>query len=223
MNTVNSNGKHAMLLMGGTFDPIHLGHINTAKETALWLNISKVTLIPAHIPPHKTGTYACATHRANMVELVCQEDPLFSLDQRELKRHSASYTIDTLQELRRENPKTQIFFIMGMDSLLSFTKWHQWRDILKLCNIVVNIRPGYSVSELKAEIPKELTGFFTDNIIAFKHAPANTMILHHCKEMDISSTEIRTNLKKLAIQKQCYQSYLLPSISAYIAKHKLYQ
>lgn len=222
MNTVK-NDKNAILLMGGTFDPIHLGHINTAKETALWLDINKVTLIPAHIPPHKTGTYACATHRANMVKLVCREDPLFSLDQRELQKHSASYTIETLQAIHSEQPGIQIFFIMGMDSLLSFTQWYQWQEILKLCNIVINIRPGYSISKFKNQIPQELTNFFTNDLIEFKNAPANKMILHHCKEVDISSTTIRAELKNATNHQPSYQPFLLPCITTYISEHKLYR
>ena len=86
-------------ILGGTFDPIHFGHINPAINTAKWLELSQLILLPAHIPPHKSQTKASALHRKAMVSLVCDDYPLFKLDDRELLRSSPSYTVETLKEM----------------------------------------------------------------------------------------------------------------------------
>ena len=104
--------------MGGTFDPIHNGHIETAKETAKWLNVEQLFLLPAHIP-HKYSSTASALHREKMVSIICQQQPLFQLDNRELKRKTSSYTVTSLQEIKQEQPESILFFIIGMDSFLN--------------------------------------------------------------------------------------------------------
>ena len=102
--------------MGGTFDPIHNGHIETARETAKWLNVGKLFLLPAHIPPHKSSTSANALHRETMVRIICQKYPLFQLDNRELKRQTSSYTVTSLQEIKQEQPESIVFFVRQLPS-----------------------------------------------------------------------------------------------------------
>ena len=138
-------------ILGGTFDPIHHGHLKPAQQVANWLKLEKLVLLPAHIPPHKNGTYANASQRKAMVELVCEHDKLFHIDSRELTRTSPSYTVETLKEIKSENPHSQLFFIIGMDSLLNFTSWHQWQEILMLCHLVVNNRPQYEFASINIQ------------------------------------------------------------------------
>jgi nicotinate-nucleotide adenylyltransferase len=210
--------KKVIAIMGGTFDPIHNGHIETAKETAAWLKVTQLLLLPAHIPPHKNTTTASAMHREEMVRLVCQEQPLFQLDNRELKRHTSSYTVTSLQEIKQEQPNSRIFFIIGMDSLLSFTTWHQWQTILSLCHIVVNIRPGYQLAKVNSATQKLLKLHQISDLKALNAQDCGGIIFHQNQTFNISSSEIRTQLHHKNVKKNS----LTKSVSQYIQQENLY-
>lgn len=211
--------KKNIAIMGGTFDPIHNGHIETAKETAAWLNVEQLFFLPAHLPPHKNTTTANAKHRTAMVNLVCQEQPLFQLDNRELKRHSASYTVTSLREIKQEQPNSRIFFIIGMDSFLNFTLWHQWQTILSLCHIVVNIRPGYQLNQINTATQQLLKSHQIDDLAEIKQQDAGGIIFHQNQSLNISSSEIRQQL--LSNKKQ--NNHLTECVHHYIIEKKLYQ
>jgi nicotinate-nucleotide adenylyltransferase len=144
----HSNQKKSIAILGGTFDPIHYGHILPAQHVRTWLGVDHITLLPAHIPPHKQTTTVNSIHRTAMVRLICQHEAGFICDARELNRSSHSYTVESLKEIKAESPNTQLFFIIGMDSLHTFMQWHQWEEILTLCHLVVNTRPHYHISQL---------------------------------------------------------------------------
>ncbi|WP_133405911.1 nicotinate-nucleotide adenylyltransferase [Parashewanella tropica] len=133
-------------ILGGTFDPIHYGHIRPALEVREKLGLDKIWLMPNHIPPHKQGTHTTSQHRLNMVNLVCQDHIEFELCDIELQRETPSYTVKTLEELTEQYPEHQFTFIMGMDSLLSLEKWYQWQRLFDLCNIAVTHRPDYQLN-----------------------------------------------------------------------------
>ena len=227
MNTTNSpehktdlSEPEMIVLLGGTFDPIHLGHTLPATETAQWLGAEKIYLIPAHLPPHKNKTHANAQQRVAMAELICCNNALFQLDTRELQRDSLSYTVDTLKEIKIEQPNSQLYFIMGMDSLLSFTLWERWQQILSLCNIVVNIRPGFSdIKQLKTAIDPVLCSYLVDDLATVKKQPSGKIILHECTPFNISSSEIREKIKTGA----SYQALVSPSVHKYIEQNQLYR
>jgi len=211
--------KKNIVIMGGTFDPIHNGHIETAKETAQWLNVDHVFLLPAHIPPHKSSTRANAIHRENMVKIICQQLPLFQLDDRELTRKTPSFTVTSLEEIKQEQPDSKIFFIIGMDSLLNFTSWHQWQKILSLCHLVVNIRPGYPLKQINTATQELLKNHQISNISGITQKDAGGIILHKNQSFDISSSEIREQLSKKTLS-----TNLLPTaVHKYIIEEKLYQ
>ena len=211
--------KKSIAIMGGTFDPIHNGHIETARETAIWLNVDKLFLLPAHIPPHKNSTTANALHRETMVSIICQQYPLFQLDNRELKRQSSSYTVTSLQEIKQEQPESTIFFIIGMDSLLSFTTWHQWEKILTLCHIVVNIRPGYELNEINMATKQLLQAHQIQDLKEIKQQETGKIIFHQNQSLDISSSEIRHQLLNNKFDK----NHLAESVHHYIIQENLYQ
>lgn len=218
MSTTKQNPAKIIALFGGTFDPIHLGHILPVQATAKWLGAEQLHLIPAHIPPHKIATHASASQRAEMVSIVCQQYN-YKLDKRELNRKSRSYTVDTLHEIKAEQPQTSLYFIMGMDSLLSFTQWYKWQDILNLCNLVVNIRPGYDHDALETKLEPELSSRLVYNIEQLKRQQVGQILIHESKELDISSTSIRAKIKA---GENCRQ--LLPeAIYNYIEQNKLYR
>ncbi len=215
---VNSDNPDQLAILGGTFDPIHLGHTIPAKKIANWLGLTKVTLMPAHIPPHKATPAVSSATRSEMVRLVCQLDPLFELDTRELERDKPSYTIDTLTEIKNERPDTQIFFLVGMDSLLNFTKWVQWRQILKLCHLVVSTRPGYDLAKLPSATKELLVEYqCTKEEVLAKNA-GGILLAPPCQQ-DISSTAIRAALSNTLSADQ----WLPPEVAKYISLNKLYQ
>ena len=219
MNITNQSAPKLIALLGGTFDPIHFGHILPAQETAKWLGVEQLFIIPAHIPPHKIGTHANAKHRANMVSLVCNNDKIFNLDNRELNRQNRSYTIDTLKEIKAEQPNTDLYFIMGMDSLLTFTSWHCWQEILTLCNLVVNIRPGYNHRTLETSLAPELKTRLIYNLAKIQPQKTGLILIHESQEVNISSTEIREKIKSC----EDYSKDLPKQVYDYINQHKLYR
>lgn len=209
--------KNAIALFGGTFDPIHTGHIHTAEALAKWLNINKVTLLPANIPPHKASPSVSSSQRAEMVELVCHKHPLFTCDKRELMRDKPSYTVDTLAEFRHEQPNADIYFFIGMDSLLTFTKWHQWPRILTLCHIVVCTRPGYDMESM-SEVTKQMLAEHQINLVELTAKKTGGVLFAPPSEHNISSSELRAAFA----QKQFNETWLTPEVSQYIQENKLY-
>jgi len=210
-------------ILGGTFDPIHHGHLNPAKQVAQWLDINKITLLPAHIPPHKSSTSADALQRKEMVSLVCQNDPLFELDARELTRHTPSFTVETLKEIKRDNPNSQIFFIIGMDSLLNFTSWHQWQEILTLCHLVVNSRPCYDLSTMNNETNTLLKNHRATQLSEIKQCESGRIFIHENQHWDVSSTELRTQLKVQLKHQQTAHNAIPDCVLNFITQEQLYR
>ncbi|MFQ3338736.1 MAG: nicotinate-nucleotide adenylyltransferase [Colwellia sp.] len=220
INTIINTG---IGILGGTFDPIHLGHTQSAQAVANQLNLTEVLLIPAHIPPHKISAklvpHASAEQRAAMVEIACQKSELFTCDLRELKRSGHSYTVDTLKELKQQYPTKALFFIIGMDSLLTFTTWHKYKEILSLCHLVVNTRPNYSIEQLNEETETLLSNCQTADLTELTLVNHGKIFFAIKSFLDVSSTQIRRRLA----QKKAYNHQLSPSISEFIHKNKLYR
>lgn len=219
MNTPNSTTLKKIGILGGTFDPIHYGHIKPAINNAKALSLDSCILLPANIPPHKASTSATSIQRKAMVELVCQEYPLFTIDERELNKNSTSYTIESLKDIHQEHDNAQIFFIIGMDSLITFSTWHQWQDILNYCHLLVNVRPGFELSELSQSCYQYMSPFFVSDINEVASEKAGKIIFQQQVELAISSTELRQE-----IAKGKFNNPLLPqTIAHYIQQNKLYQ
>ncbi|WOH37559.1 nicotinate-nucleotide adenylyltransferase [Thalassotalea fonticola] len=203
-------------IFGGTFDPIHLGHTKPSEDIAKQLGLSQVLLVPAHIPPHKQSTVASTLQRKKMVELVCNESSLFTLDERELKRHTKSVTIDSIKELKQQHPNARLYFFIGTDSLISLPTWHQIQELLTLCHFVVSTRPGYCPTTLCDE---SICKRITDDINLVKQQSAGKILLLETCQVNISSTEIR---KKLNGKEDCSE-FLSKSVAQFIEQHKLYR
>jgi len=227
MNTANdtenkSLHQNAIGIFGGTFDPIHIGHTIPAKSVARWLNLNKILLLPACIPPHKETPKISAQQRAKMVELVCENDSLFQCDLRELYRSGLSYTVETLKELKQDYPNKILFFIMGMDSLLTFTQWHNYKEILTLCHLVINHRPNYKIDRLNNETQLLLSHYKVDSLEQLKTKNAGAIIfapkISSDINLDISSTNIR---QQFANNEFCSQ--VSPDVLAFINKNQLYR
>ena len=133
-------------ILGGTFDPIHIGHLRSALEVKENLKLDEMRLIPVYFPPHRKPPVASPEHRLNMVRCAVKNTDL-SVDDKEITRQGISYTVETLTSLREEFPNHSISIILGTDAFLKLQNWHQWEKILTLCNIIVIHRSGWSLNE----------------------------------------------------------------------------
>lgn len=132
-------------IFGGTFDPIHIGHLRLALELKQQLGLDEMHLLPCYLPPHRAEPGATAIQRVEMLELAVQDCPELKIDTRELRRDKPSYTVDTLTELRAElGSQVSLVLCMGMDSFCSLDSWHEWQQLIRLAHIVVVERPGYT-------------------------------------------------------------------------------
>ena len=182
--------KAAIGLFGGSFDPVHYGHLRTAWELLQLLELQELRFLPCGTPPLKAPNRATADHRLAMLQAAIREYPQFRVDARELQRNGPSYTVETLIDLRRELPDTPFCLILGMDAWLSFPQWHRWQDILDLTHIVVAHRPGCELETtgLIAELMQERQ----TNAAADLHAAlAGQIFVHEVTQLEISSSAIR--------------------------------
>lgn len=205
----------AIGIVGGTFDPIHLGHLVPAHYAAQALKLDKVLLLPNAIPPHRDPHQAPAQARLKMVQLAAQLYPEFSVDTREWQRDKPSYTYDTLVELRAENPDAALCFICGVDAFSKLDSWYRWQSLLSLSNFVVCQRPDQSLPEQGpvAELLKEHCATTTEL------SAAGSILLVDTPLLDISSTAIR---ERLTNGQSCAE-WLPAQVWSYMQEHNLYR
>ncbi|PJG59191.1 nicotinate-nucleotide adenylyltransferase [Aeromonas cavernicola] len=205
-------------LLGGTFDPIHIGHLRPAIEVRDAIGLAEVRLIPNHIPPHRANPFCSSEQRLAMVRLAAAENRHFVVDERELLRDKPSYTIDTLVELRQELPETPLCFLMGMDSLLGLPSWHRWQELLGYAHLVVSVRPGWQ-PDYPAEVAQLLARHHTTDASALHRCLAGHVWLADNQPIDLSATRLRALLDAGQDAR-----YLLPeSVAHYIDQQGLYR
>jgi nicotinate-nucleotide adenylyltransferase len=208
-------------LLGGTFDPIHFGHLGMAQELAEALALDTVKFIPAAVPPLKSQPSASAADRCAMVQLAIANNPDFQLDDRELKRTGPSYTLDTLRSLRSElSEQDSLVLFIGSDAFKQFNRWHQWQEIIRLCHIALVARPDSDVSTgLNPELVTFLQDHYTENAMDLQSESAGLITMQAITPLAISSSAIREQLKNRQSAR-----YLTPDcVLDYIAQHGLYQ
>ena len=179
-----------MGVFGGTFDPIHYGHLRTAFEMLQALRFADVRFIPCGDPPHRGTTFASAAERLRMVELATAGQDGFVADDREVRRNGPSYTIDTLLTLRNEFPGRAIGLILGMDAFLGLPEWHRWDEILGLSHIIVAHRPGWKAPDI-GPLGDLITEFGTHRVDDLHTTLNGRLHIHAVTQLEISSTEIR--------------------------------
>jgi nicotinate-nucleotide adenylyltransferase len=214
----NNDPQPAIGFLGGTFDPIHFGHLRPALEIGEALSLQQIFLMPNHIAPHKSSSHCSAKQRCEMVKLAIQQQPKLALDNRELNRAKPSYTLDTLKELKVSYPNNPICFIMGMDSLISFNSWFQWQEILKYCHLVISQRPRWH-GQFNSAVQTVVDECKTIDKQDLHNLQSGKIYFQTTSQLDISSTEIRQLLKQnISID------YLVPeAVNDYIKQHQLYR
>ncbi len=212
-----------LALLGGTFDPIHFGHLRLAEELAEALGIGEVRFIPAGRPPHRGQPSAAANHRLEMARLAIAGNPRFVLDEREFRRAAPSYSVDTLTELRAEiGAQTPLVLFMGADAFLGLTTWHEWRRLFDLAHVAVAHRPGFSTAAWEDALPDPLRRLLAthraEQAGEILKKPSGLIFLHGITQLDISASRIRGR----ALRGESLR-YLLPdAVIAYLNENHLY-
>ncbi len=199
-------------IFGGTFDPVHNGHLQSVLSLLDVLSFDQIHLLPSATPPHRLPTRSSAKHRLNMVELAIEGYPQLVADGRECKRQGKSYTIDTLESFRTEFPNDCLAFITGVDAYRDIPNWKQWQDYLDYSHIVVMRRPGHEFESSWGD------NFMTDSKAKLRQQTNGLIYFAQTKCVDISSTQIR---KKLSAGDST-KTELPEAVLKYIIENKLY-
>jgi nicotinate-nucleotide adenylyltransferase len=205
-------------ILGGTFNPIHYGHLRIAQEAAEAFALSQVKFLPAAKPPLKKEPIVSAKQRAEMVQLAIAANPLFSLDSRELDRNGPSYTIDTLESLRADHPEEPLCLIIGTDAFAHFDQWHRWQQILDYCHLIVVSRPPVANLDLSEPLHTLLQTHQTDDTTKLSQHAHGLIAILTVTALDISSSHIRS-----IVHAHQNPAYLCPEVViSYIQAHQLY-
>lgn len=210
-------------ILGGTFDPIHYGHLRLAEEMLELANLRQIRFVPAGTPPHRDAPQVSAQHRSTMVRLAIADQPAFVLDAREVERTGKCYTVDTLRELRAELGEAQpLCLLMGGDAFLQLHTWHEWERLFELAHIVVGYRPGFTLEDsIHTAMPK-LQSHYQQRLCAaevLSQKPAGGIAELAIPKLEISATLIRSRVAENRSIR-----YLLPNaVADYIHQHQLYE
>jgi nicotinate-nucleotide adenylyltransferase len=203
-------------IFGGTFDPIHYGHLRPVTEVADALGLQQVRFVPAAAPPHRPPPIASAADRLRMVELAVAGRAVFRVDDRELRRSGPSYTVDTLTSLRAELGATPFGLIIGMDAFLGLSTWHRWEALPSLAHLIVMQRPGWEL--LGGGVPAWARDRVASEAAALRRQPSGYVWLQAVTPQSISASAIRAALA----QGESVDALLPAPVLDYILAHHLY-
>lgn len=214
----------ALGLFGGTFDPVHYGHLRAAEEVRDALDLAELRLVPARDPPHRDTPSASAAQRVAMLKLALAEFPQLVLDTREIDRVGKSYTVDTLRELRGERPGRPLVLVMGVDTFAGLPHWHRWRELPELAHIAVVTRPGTRVEDaLQGPLAKLWQNRYREDAVQLQTAPAGAIFMVSVKPQSISATAIRAALAQGREGIAQVRGLLPAAVLTYIDHHQLYR
>jgi nicotinate-nucleotide adenylyltransferase len=177
-------------LFGGTFDPIHYGHLRTAFELLQVLKLSQVRFLPTGSPPHREVPLAPAELRLQMVRAAVFGQNGFVVDDRETRRQGLSYSVDTLTELRRDFPQHPLCLLLGMDAFLGLPTWHRWREIFELCHVIVAHRPGWK-APMMGPLGKLMVDRGTGSVRELHGSLGGRIYVQAVTQLEIASTDLR--------------------------------
>ena len=210
-------------LFGGTFDPVHRGHLCIAEEVCRAFSLTRVEFVPARTPPHKTGrTITDIKHRLAMLEKALAGEPGFRVSREEACREGPSYLVDTLRSYRAKLPPgASLFFLMGMDSYREISTWRDYADLFSLTDFVVISRPGYPRPAIGETLAPEVAARFTEGSgppVYLEHRSGHRIYFHETLSLDVSSARIREQLR----QGQSPSALVPDKVLAYIRENNLY-
>ena len=212
-----------LAILGGTFDPVHWGHVRIASETAAALQLPEVRLMPSQVPVHRAAPGATGDQRLAMLKLAVAGAPGLSVDDRELTRDTPSYTALTLASLRAEFPQRPLLWLIGIDAFMHINHWYQWPRLFELAHFVVLNRPGFAVSQALSPALNEVwQGRLTQSAGALTQTKHGHIFLHTVTPQMISATAIRNTIAAGASD-HALVSLLPRPVLAYIRAHQLYR
>ena len=213
-----------LALLGGTFDPIHYGHLRLAADVKAALSLAEVRLVTAGIPPHRAPPVASAAHRFAMTALGCAEFEGLVADGRELDRPGPSYTVVTLEELHAEQPKLPLALLVGIDAFRGFTSWWRWERLFTLAHLVVVERPGTTTDPGALPLPLQThwQRRLTTDPLRLERTLAGAILRVPITPQPISATEIRAALALGVAGRERVRGLLPASVLDYIARNRLY-
>lgn len=196
-------------LFGGTFNPIHHGHLAMAQAFFQELRLDKVIFLPTGDSYHKTTTAVAAHHRLNMTQLAVEPYPYFSVSDEDVRRQGATYTYDTVEIFKQRYPQAQLWWLMGSDSLLQLHTWHRWQDLVNMTHIAVAMRSEQNLTQVPESLRIWLSRALVEGSVYVLNMP----------QYPISSTNIREKLAK----GENASAWLPESVQSYIVQQGLYQ
>ncbi|MBE0575974.1 MAG: nicotinate-nucleotide adenylyltransferase [Desulfuromonadales bacterium] len=209
-------------ILGGTFNPIHLAHLRIAEEVQQACDLDRLLFIPAAEPPHKdVAGQVSFEHRLAMVKAAIRDYPKFQVSDLEIRRSGKSFSVDTLEILRKQDPQGERFFIVGLDSYRDIASWKDFTRIFSLSHLVVMTRPGVALSDPLDPLPVAAREDFCYDSDAeiIRHKSGNNVIFLKETYLNISSTKIRQMLST----GQSIRHLVAPAVADYIQEHGLYQ
>lgn len=205
-------------IFGGTFDPVHFGHLRAADEAREALSLDDLRLLPAGQPPHRSHTFASAGHRLAMLGLALEGQTGLRADDREVRRSGCSYMVDTLAEIRREEGDVPLLLMIGQDAANSLDSWHEWRSLFDLAHIVVMRRPD-SRHEYSEALTRQVQGRLTTDPGRLRESVSGLVLPLEVTQLAISSSFIREKIRSGRSAR-----FLTPeSVIRYIGEHGLYR
>jgi nicotinate-nucleotide adenylyltransferase len=193
-------------ILGGTFDPVHFGHLRPALDVQQALGISCVHLLPCRVPPHREPPRGSPEQRLELLRLAVEDEPALEIDERELHREGPSYMVDSLESFRSEKGDEPLCLALGMDALLGLESWHRWQDLTRLCHLVVMQRPGSEWPQQGA-IAEWVSKVRVDDATRLNEQASGLVFAVPVTQLGVSSTQIR---ELLAAGKS--PRYLMPDV-----------
>ena len=219
----NASQTSPLAVLGGTFDPVHWGHLRIASETAAALQLPEVRLMPSQAPVHRASPGASGAQRLAMLKLAGEGHPGLAVDDREITRDTPSYTVLTLASLRAEFPLRPLVWLIGIDAFMHINHWHQWPRLFELAHFVVLNRPGFAVSQALSPALNEVwQGRLTRSSSTLTSATHGSIFLHTVTPQTISATAIRNTIAA-GTSDEVLVSLLPMPVLAYIRAHQLYR
>ena len=204
-------------ILGGMFDPVHVGHVKIALAAKEFLNLDQVRLIPCNLPNHREQAICSPQQRLDMLRLATGDYPFLVIDDQELRREGKSYTVDTLSALQESFPNATLYFLLGMDAFASLPSWHRWRSLFDYCHFIVIRRPGFSETPPTAWLPEIQARLVQDKSELATGQSGQVLVMDGLAQ-PLSSSLVREKLRR----GDSVRDFLTPAVADYLVQHQLY-